>query len=62
MFTIELAVLIPPAFITIYAIAKGVDVGTSYKLLAIMNFASIAGRGLPGFLADVWELLPLGGG
>lgn len=52
MFVIELAVLIPPAFITTYALAKGIDVRTSYQLLAIMNLASIAGRGLPGFLAD----------
>lgn len=52
MFLIELAVLIPPAFISMYALAKGIDVRTSYQLLAIMNLASIAGRGLPGFFAD----------
>lgn len=52
MFVIELAVLIPPAFITVYALAKGIDVRTSYQLLAMMNLVSIAGRALPGFLAN----------
>ncbi len=54
IFVIDLAVLVPPSFITTYALAHGVDPAFSYQLLAILNAASVIGRGLPGLIADRW--------
>lgn len=53
MFAIKLAVLIPPAYLTVYALAKGVESSFAYQLLAIINAAKIPGRALPGFMADL---------
>lgn len=54
IFIIDLAVLVPPSFITTYAIAHGLEPSYSYQLLAILNAASVIGRGLPGLVADRW--------
>jgi MFS family permease len=54
IFVIDLAVLVPPSFITTYALAHGVNRAFSYQLLAILNAASVIGRGLPGIIADRW--------
>ena len=54
IFIIDLAVLVPPSFITTYAIAHKVEPNYSYQLLAILNAASVIGRGVPGLIADRW--------
>jgi len=54
IFVIDLAVVVPPYFITTYALAHQVDPSYSYQLLAILNAASVIGRGLPGMIADRW--------
>lgn len=54
MFAIDWAVLIPPAYLTTYALAKGVNSSLSYQLLVILNTTQIFGRALPGLIADRW--------
>ncbi len=54
MFSIEFACLIPSAYITTYALSKGVDSSLAYQQLAIMNAAQVPGRAVPGWLADRW--------
>lgn len=51
IFILDWAVLVPPAYITTYAISKSFGL-ISQHVLAIMNAASIFGRGLPGPIAD----------
>jgi MFS family permease len=51
IFILDWAVLVPPAYITTYAKSKNLS-SISQHILAIMNAASIFGRGLPGPLAD----------
>lgn len=52
IFVLDWAVLVPPAYVTLYARAKGLH-GILQHVLAILNAASIFGRGLPGPVADV---------
>ncbi|ANB12530.1 Mch4p [Sugiyamaella lignohabitans] len=54
IFMIEWAIFIPITYLTSYALAKGVNQTFSYQLLAILNAGSILGRGLPGYLADIF--------
>lgn len=54
MFMIDFACLIPPAYITTYALSKGLEDSFAYQLVAILNGASVMGRALPGFIADRW--------
>lgn len=54
MFFIDFACLIPMAYITTYALSKGVNESLAYQLLAVMNAAQIPGRAIPGWLADRW--------
>lgn len=51
IFVLDWAVLVPPAYITTYATSKGLD-NIAQHILAILNAASIFGRGLPGPIAD----------
>lgn len=51
IFILDWAVLVPPAYITMYATSKSLQ-STSHNILAILNAASIFGRGLPGPVAD----------
>lgn len=51
IFILDWAVMVPPAYITTYAKARGFDT-ISPHILAILNSASIVGRGLPGLVAD----------
>ncbi|KAH5054810.1 hypothetical protein HBI26_132470 [Parastagonospora nodorum] len=51
IFVLDWAVLVPPAYITTYASAMGLE-GVARHILAILNAASIFGRGLPGPVAD----------
>ncbi|KAF1846362.1 MFS monocarboxylate transporter-like protein [Cucurbitaria berberidis CBS 394.84] len=51
IFILDWAVLIPPAYITIYAASVNLH-SISQHILAILNAASIFGRGLPGPVAD----------
>ena len=49
---IDMACLIPPTYLTTYALAQGVNSSLSYQLLAILNASQIIGRILPGYIAD----------
>ncbi|KAK7184410.1 hypothetical protein DPSP01_011083 [Paraphaeosphaeria sporulosa] len=51
IFVLDWAVLVPPAYISTYASSKGLH-SLSQHVLAILNAASILGRGLPGPIAD----------
>lgn len=51
IFILDWAVLVPPAYITLYATTENMD-RISPHILAVLNAASIFGRGLPGFIAD----------
>ncbi|KAK9455430.1 major facilitator superfamily domain-containing protein [Dipodascopsis uninucleata] len=53
IFTIEWALQIPQTYYTSFAIAKGISSSLAYQMIAIMNSASIAGRFMPGYFADV---------
>jgi len=54
IFAIDFACLIPVAYITTYALAKGLESALAYQLLGIINAAAVVGRLLPGWLADRW--------
>lgn len=54
IWTSALASLIFPAYITTYALSKGLEASFAYQLVAILNGASVLGRALPGFVADRW--------
>ncbi|KAH7379431.1 MFS monocarboxylate transporter-like protein [Phaeosphaeria sp. MPI-PUGE-AT-0046c] len=51
IFILDWAVMVPPAYISTYAKHKGFQNMSNY-LLAILNAASIVGRGVPGSIAD----------
>lgn len=51
IFILDWAVLVPPAYITMYASATRLQ-PLSDHILAVLNAASIFGRGLPGPVAD----------
>lgn len=51
---IDLAVVLPPAYLTSYALHHGFSSTLSYQLLAFLNATTVIGRGLPGFIADRW--------
>lgn len=51
IFILDWAVLVPPAYITTYSTAHGFN-GIAPYILAILNAASIFGRGIPGPVAD----------
>ncbi|KAG8628949.1 hypothetical protein KVT40_002814 [Elsinoe batatas] len=53
-FFLEGAVLIPPAYITMYAISMGVERSMVDKLLPIMNATAVLGRVIPGLAADIF--------
>lgn len=51
IFVLDWAVLVPPAYLTTYTSSHGFN-GVSPHILAILNAASIFGRGIPGIVAD----------
>jgi MFS family permease len=51
IFILDWAVMVPPAYISTYAVNQGFSNMASY-VLAILNAASIVGRGVPGLIAD----------
>ncbi|KAF7555680.1 hypothetical protein G7Z17_g2022 [Cylindrodendrum hubeiense] len=51
IFILDWAVLVPPAYITTYSTSHGLR-SISPHILAILNAASIFGRGIPGLAAD----------
>ena len=51
-FLMELSLFTPLAYITSYAISAGLSQDFAYNVIAILNAASVVGRGLPGFIAD----------
>uniref|UniRef100_A0A8H7NI07 Major facilitator superfamily (MFS) profile domain-containing protein n=1 Tax=Bionectria ochroleuca TaxID=29856 RepID=A0A8H7NI07_BIOOC len=51
IFILDWAVLVPPAYITTYSSSHGFN-SISPHILAILNAASIFGRGIPGPVAD----------
>jgi len=52
IFFMEWGLFVPLTFIVSYAAAHGQDATESYLLLSYLNAGSVAGRILPGFLAD----------
>lgn len=52
LFFMELALFVPLAYLTSYSVDHGLPKSLSYQLIAILNAASVAGRALPGFIAD----------
>jgi len=52
IFLIDLAVVLPPAYIPAYALDHGYSTAFSYRLLVFLNAATVLGRGLPGMIAD----------
>ncbi|KAH8895561.1 MFS general substrate transporter [Thozetella sp. PMI_491] len=52
IFLMEYGVLVPLAYIVLYATDHGQDAGASYLLPALLNAASIVGRAVPGVMAD----------
>ncbi|CCE26720.1 related to monocarboxylate transporter 2 [Claviceps purpurea 20.1] len=53
IFLLEFALFIPLAYISSYAQYKGFSETFSFNLLPILNAASVVGRALPGYYADV---------
>lgn len=51
IFILDWAVMVPPAYISTYSTNKGFQNVSSY-VLAVLNAASIIGRGVPGPIAD----------
>ncbi|KAK3192524.1 hypothetical protein K4F52_001323 [Lecanicillium sp. MT-2017a] len=52
IFLMEYGVLIPLTYIMSYATAHGMSAASSYKLPALLNAGSVAGRVIPGIAAD----------
>ncbi|KAG8163361.1 hypothetical protein KVR01_006658 [Diaporthe batatas] len=52
IFFMEWGLFIPITFIVSYAAAHGKDATNSYTLLSLLNAGSVAGRLLPGLMAD----------
>jgi MFS family permease len=53
VFLLEFSLFIPLGYISTYALHKGFDRDFSYNLIPILNAASVIGRLLPGYYADV---------
>jgi MFS family permease len=53
VFLLEFALFIPLTYISLYALDQGFSDGFSFQILTILNAASIVGRALPGWIADV---------
>lgn len=51
---VEIGFLIPVNYLVTYASSHKVDGALAYQLTAIFNAASIFGRIIPGYLADLW--------
>ncbi|KAH7364736.1 major facilitator superfamily domain-containing protein [Rhexocercosporidium sp. MPI-PUGE-AT-0058] len=52
IFLIDLAVVLPPAYLPAYALDHGYTTASATHLLVFLNAATVLGRGLPGILAD----------
>ncbi|KAI1820070.1 major facilitator superfamily domain-containing protein [Xylaria intraflava] len=53
VFLLEFGLFIPVSYISSYAIASGFDETFAFQLLPILNGASVIGRALPGWWADI---------
>lgn len=54
---VDFGLLIPLAYLSSYALAHGMDSSLAYQLPSILNGASILGRTLPGYFADLYGRL-----
>ncbi|KAL2060201.1 hypothetical protein VTL71DRAFT_9596 [Oculimacula yallundae] len=52
IFLIDLAVVLPPAYLPAYALDHGYSTTFAYQILVFLNAATVLGRGLPGIIAD----------
>ncbi|KAH9905281.1 major facilitator superfamily domain-containing protein [Xylariomycetidae sp. FL2044] len=53
VFLLEFGLFIPLAYISSYAVANGFSERFAFQILPILNAASVLGRALPGWAADV---------
>ncbi|KAH7176471.1 major facilitator superfamily domain-containing protein [Dactylonectria macrodidyma] len=53
IFLLEFSLFIPLGYVSTYALNQGFSKDFSYNLLPILNAASVVGRVLPGYYADV---------
>lgn len=53
IFLMEFSLFIPLSYVSTYALHQGFGAGFSYNLIPILNGASVIGRLLPGYYADV---------
>ncbi len=52
IFLLEFALFIPLTYISSYALAQGFSEAFSFRILTVLNAASVLGRVLPGWYAD----------
>ncbi|TLS22480.1 uncharacterized protein PpBr36_09705, partial [Pyricularia pennisetigena] len=53
IFLMEFALFIPLGYISLYAKAQGFSAAFSFQILTVLNAASVLGRALPGWWADI---------
>jgi MFS family permease len=53
IFLMEFGLFIPLGFVSLYARAQGFDEAFSFRILTVLNAASVLGRALPGWWADI---------
>ncbi|KAL7621460.1 hypothetical protein AAE478_008783 [Parahypoxylon ruwenzoriense] len=53
VFFLEFGLFIPLAYISSYALANGFDENFAFQILPILNAASVFGRAVPGWWADI---------
>ncbi|KAI5860662.1 MFS general substrate transporter [Durotheca rogersii] len=53
VFFLEFGLFIPLAYISSYALANGFDESFAFQILPILNAASVVGRAVPGWWADI---------
>ncbi|KAI0172865.1 MFS general substrate transporter [Hypoxylon sp. FL1284] len=52
VFFLELGLFVPLAYVSSYALASGFDERFAFRIVPILNAASVLGRALPGWAAD----------
>ncbi|KAL8295755.1 hypothetical protein RB597_009168 [Gaeumannomyces tritici] len=53
IFLMEFGLFIPLGFLPLYARAQGFDEAFSFRIMTVLNAASVVGRALPGWWADI---------
>ncbi|KAL8387296.1 hypothetical protein RB595_010014 [Gaeumannomyces hyphopodioides] len=53
IFLMEFGLFIPLGFLPLYARAQGFDAAFSFRIMTVLNAASVVGRALPGWWADI---------